>query len=157
MKTSVFADLIRKLVREEVTKVVRKELRTFMVEQASPISARRTKKKQDVKYSKNDALNKVLNETVGGISRGSEYDEYPSMNNKTYTTNDTNNVGSMASMMGYCDVQPANKQQHRDAAAEATIRSMGKTVDQVPEEVTNAMTKDYSSVMKAIAKKKGEV
>ena len=34
-------------------------------------------------------------------------------------------------------------------------KNMVKSVNDVPEHVTNALTKDYSSLMKAIDKKKG--
>ena len=43
----------------------------------------------------------------------------------------------------------------RDMVAVDTIQKAGKTVDQVPEFVTNALTRDYSGLMKALDKKKG--
>jgi hypothetical protein len=35
-----------------------------------------------------------------------------------------------------------------------TLKKAGKTVDQVPDHVTNALTRDYSGLMKAMDKKK---
>ena len=43
----------------------------------------------------------------------------------------------------------------RDMVAVDTIKKAGMSVDQVPEHVTNALTRDYSGLMKAIEKKKG--
>ena len=42
----------------------------------------------------------------------------------------------------------------RELAAVDTIKKAGVSVDQVPEHVTNALTKDYSKLMKALNKKK---
>ena len=39
-------------------------------------------------------------------------------------------------------------------AAVDTIKKAGVSVDQVPEDVQNALTRDYSGLMKAINKKK---
>jgi uncharacterized protein (UPF0210 family) len=39
-------------------------------------------------------------------------------------------------------------------AAVDTIKKAGMSVDQVPEHVTNALTKDYSKLMKVLDKKK---
>jgi len=39
-------------------------------------------------------------------------------------------------------------------AAVDTIKKAGVSVDQVPEHVQNALTKDYSKLMKALDKKK---
>ena len=47
------------------------------------------------------------------------------------------------------------KEKKREIAAVDTIKKAGVSVDQVPDHVTNALTKDYSKVMKAIEQKKG--
>ena len=41
----------------------------------------------------------------------------------------------------------------RDMVAVDTLQKAGKSVDDVPEHVTNALTRDYSDLMKAIDKK----
>jgi len=43
----------------------------------------------------------------------------------------------------------------REMAAVDTLKKAGKSVNDVPEHVTNALTRDYSGLMKAIDKKKG--
>ena len=47
------------------------------------------------------------------------------------------------------------KEKKREIAAVDTIKKAGVSDDQVPDHVTNALTKDYSKVMKAIEQKKG--
>ena len=42
----------------------------------------------------------------------------------------------------------------REMAAVYTIKNQGVSVDQVPEGVQDALTRDYSGLMKAINKKK---
>ena len=44
----------------------------------------------------------------------------------------------------------------RDMVAVDTMKKAGVTSEQVPEAVTNALTRDYSDLMKAIEKKKGK-
>ena len=55
---------------------------------------------------------------------------------------------------GYGNPETVNEKK-REIAAVDTIKKAGVNVDQVPEHVTNALTKDYSAVMKAIDQKKG--
>ena len=56
-----------------------------------------------------------------------------------------------------CDMDVSGKSDEvkRDMVAVDTLQKAGKSVNDVPEHVTNALTKDYSSLMKAIDKKKG--
>jgi hypothetical protein len=46
------------------------------------------------------------------------------------------------------------KEKKREIAAVDSIKRAGVSVDQVPDHVTNALTRDYSAVMKAIDQKK---
>ena len=46
------------------------------------------------------------------------------------------------------------KEKKREIAAVDSIKKAGVNVDQVPDHVQNALTRDYSAVMKAIDKKK---
>ena len=47
------------------------------------------------------------------------------------------------------------KERKREIAAVDSIKRAGVSVDQVPDHVTDALTKDYSGLMKAIDQKKG--
>ena len=50
-----------------------------------------------------------------------------------------------------------NEERKREVGAVQTIKKAGVKVDQVPEDVVNALTRDYSGLMKAINnKKKGD-
>ena len=133
--------VIRKVVREEVQKEVGKIL----------ISERKVKnipqkKSKPVKktYSKDKTLNEVLNETVGLTQ--SQKEEYPDVGGKQYTT------GNMADLLGYGDM--ASPELKRDKVAAQTLAEKGVTPEQVGDGVVNALTRDYSDLMKVINKDK---
>ena len=61
----------------------------------------------------------------------------------------------MAEVLGYGDLgMGSNKERAREMAAVDSIKKAGVSIDQVPEDVQNALTRDYSGLMKAIDKKK---
>ena len=108
------------------------------------------KPKEEVKYTSNEALNKVLNETVGGVPQGEG--GYETMGGGIYDSSKINDI--LVRESGYGNPETVNEKK-REIAAVDTIKKAGVNVDQVPEHVTNALTKDYSAVMKAIDQKKG--
>ena len=61
----------------------------------------------------------------------------------------------MAEAMGYGDMmgRGGNTEMAREMGAVKTIKDAGLSVDQVPEDVVSAMTRDYSDLMKVINKK----
>tara|TARA_B100000686_G_C16704311_1_gene925314 strand:- start:928 stop:1452 length:525 start_codon:yes stop_codon:yes gene_type:complete len=111
----------------------------------------KAKPKEEVKYTSNEALNKVLNETVGGVPQG-ESSEYPTMGGGIYDSSKINDI--LVRESGYGTTESV-KEKKREIAAVDTIKKAGVSVDQVPDHVTDALTKDYSKVMKAIEQKKG--
>jgi len=56
----------------------------------------------------------------------------------------------MSELMGYGKPDEIK----RDMVAVDTIKRAGKSVEQVPEHVTNALTRDYSKLMKVLNKPK---
>ena len=98
-------------------------------------------------YSKNTALNEVLNNT--NPLGTSQQDEYPTLGGGVLGSN------NMAEVLGYGDLgKGQNKEMAREVAAVDTIKKAGVSVDQVPVGVQDALTRDYSGLMKAINKKK---
>ena len=155
MKKNELRLIIRSIVREEVQIALKKELtEVFKSLKSKPITETKRvrkvvkKKRKMEQLAKDPVLNKILNETRGGIPAGESqsdgFEEYPTMGNKTYDRN------SMASLMGYGNIGG-------DDRAEQTIQQMGVPSESVPEEVKDAITRDYSGLMKAINKKKGGV
>ena len=99
--------------------------------------------KKQINYTKNKSLNKVLNETVGLSKSQSQTESYPTLGGGTFDTN------RMTELLGYG--KPEEVQ--RDMVAADSLRKAGKSVNDVPEHVTNALTRDYSDLMKAMDKK----
>ena len=108
------------------------------------------KPKKEVQYTSNEALNRVLNETVGGVPQG-ESSGYPTMGGGIYDSSKINDI--LVKESGYGNPESV-KEKKREIAAVDTIKRAGVNVEQVPDHVQNALTKDYSKVMKAIDQKK---
>tara|TARA_Y100001963_G_scaffold68266_1_gene95110 strand:- start:1376 stop:1918 length:543 start_codon:yes stop_codon:yes gene_type:complete len=166
---------LRKIIREEVGKAVRKEFVDFVSllgeiktpkkkaikprvpkDKLSESSIKKmvddivpSNKKEQTKFTKNSVLNSILNETQGGLPQDGTIppqpqgqEEWPTMGGegKTFDRN------SMAEMMGYGNGNPVSGMSTPD----------GRPVspEQVPNAVSNAMTRNYGDLMKAIDKKK---
>ena len=143
MESKTFVKLLRKIIREEVSKAVRSALNESTVQVSSninlqeiedPMPNRPIAKK---KYTKNKMLNHLLNETAATPASG-ELADWSSMNFKSQMAQSyqqpTTNVMPLAT--SGIDGERVNM---NNKGVAATV---------------NAMTKDYSSLMKAIDKKK---
>ena len=85
----------------------------------------------------------------GGWYFGTDIDEYPTLGGGELGSD------NMAEVLGYGDLgRGQNKEKAREMAAVDSIKKAGVSVDAVPEDVQNALTRDYSGLMKAIDKKK---
>lgn len=155
MDTKTFARLLRKIVKEEVTKVVRSEMRALlnentvnhsktikhgmrlhdMVDEANTFS-KKPKSAPKRKFSNNDMLNDLLNET-GPLSENTSW-------------NSMNFSSQMAQAYA-----PTQSQPMVAPPVDLDGRPVNTDNEQVAS-VVNAMTKDYSALMKAIDKKKGK-
>ena len=154
MKKNELVKIIELVVRKEI----KKQLSEIFINDkeeiklAETISKPKPKVKQKPKkqYTSNKALNEVLNKTKPLGSQ--EQDEYPTLGGGVLGSN------NMADVLGYGDLgRGGNKEMKREVGAVQTIKKQGVNVDQVPEDVVNALTRDYSGLMKAINnKKKGE-
>ena len=166
MKKQELIKIIEAVVRKEVKKqmneiFIKEENSSSLTELVSkPISEKdfkepirkqyKTKPKKEVNYTSNKALNKVLNETVGGVPQG-DGSGYPTMGGGVYDTSKMNDV--LVGATGLGNTEEA-KEKKREIAAVDSIKKAGVSVDQVPDHVQNALTRDYSAVMKAIDQKK---
>ena len=152
MNKSKLKNIIELVVRKEVKKqlseiFINEEKEIKLAETISKPIPKKVVKKTKKQYSKNTALNEVLNITKPlGTS---ETDEYPSLGGGVLGSD------NMAEVLGYGDLgRGQDKEVAREMAAVDTIKKQGVSVDAVPEGVQNALTRDYSGLMKAINKKK---
>jgi len=150
MKTQGFIKLLRKVIREEVRNVIKEELKPMLNEEnvqqqnislheamnTPEVSNQKITKKQ---FTKNPLLNDLLNETAS-MPASQELVDYSSMNFKS----------EMAESFGM--ERQATMRSERPLATKGIN---GEGIDMSNENVAstvNAMTKDYSGVMKAMNK-----
>ena len=139
---------LQKIIQEAVRKEVKKEMKKIFIKeevstQLKDMTPQVSRQKKETHFTKNKSLNKVLNETVGLSKSQKEFEEYPTMGNKAFDSS------RMTELMGYGKPEEVK----RDMVAVDTLQKAGKSGDDVPEHVTNALTRDYSSLMKAMDKK----
>jgi hypothetical protein len=143
-----------KIIELVVRKEVKKQMTEIFINDEKEMSLSETiskpkvvKKKSKKQYTKNKALNEVLNNTKPLGQQ--ETEEYPTLGGGVLGSD------NMAEVLGYGDLgRGQNKEKAREMAAVDSIKKAGVNVDQVPEDVQNALTRDYSGLMKAINKKK---
>ena len=166
MKKQELIKIIETVVRREVQKqmneiFIKEENSSSLTELVSapltekeikePLRKKQVKPKKEVNYTSNEALNKVLNETVGGVPQG-DGSGYETMGGGVFDSSKMNEVLVGSTGLGNSE---GAKERKREIAAVDSIKKAGVSVDQVPDHVTNALTRDYSEVMKAIDQKKG--
>ena len=150
---NIITEIVRREVKKEVKRIFINESSSMKLSAAIPkvksnkvVSTKKIlqkPKKKYVEYTKNDSLNKVLNETAGGIPQGeggsspvTGYEEYPTMTGEVF---DSGRVDELAS--------GGDVQRQRDIAAVQTVKEKGLNVDEVPEDLMNALTKDYTEIL----------
>ena len=149
MKKNELKTIIRGIVREEVQMALKKELtEVFKSLKKKPITERKriVRKKQPLQQlAKDPVLNKILNETRGGVPTETDgQEEYPTMGGKTFDRT------SMASLMGY-----GNVGQDEGGEVNRAQITRGHSGAQVQDEtLMNNLNRNYSDVMKAIDKRK---
>ena len=141
--------IVRKEIKKQLSEIFINEEKEIKLSEviSKPTPKKVTKKQPKKQYTKNKVLNEVLNNTKPLGS--SETDEYPTLGGGVLGSD------NMAEVLGYGDLgMGSNKERAREMGAVDTIKKAGVSVDAVPEEVQNALTRDYSGLMKAINKKK---
>ena len=141
--------VVRKEVKKQLSEIfINEEKEIKLAETISKPKPKKVVNKPKKQYSKNPVLNEVLNNTKP-LGAPSEMDEYPTLGGGVLGSD------NMAEVLGYGDLgRGQNKEKAREMGAVQTIKKAGVPVDAVPEDVQNALTRDYSGLMKAINKKK---
>jgi hypothetical protein len=130
---------LKNIIELVVRKEVKKQLSEIFINEQKEVklsdAISKPKPKKVVKPKKQYSKDKMLNEVL----------------------NNTKPLGQQ-DVLGYGDLgRGQNKERAREMAAVDSIKKAGVSVDAVPEDVQNALTRDYSGLMKAINnKKKGE-
>ena len=139
---------LQKIIQEAVRKEVKKQMNEIFIKEETSsklidIAPEVSEPKEEIQYTKNTSLNKVLNETVGLSKSKKEFEEYPTLGDGTFDRS------RMTELLGY----GKSEEVKRDMVAVDTLQKAGKSVSDVPEHITKALTKDYSKLMKVMNKK----
>tara|TARA_B100000959_G_scaffold108845_1_gene114768 strand:+ start:1803 stop:2312 length:510 start_codon:yes stop_codon:yes gene_type:complete len=150
----LIAEIARREIKKEINRIFINEDKSIELKKVVPTKSlkksdkvTKPKKKKEVFYTGNQVLNEVLNKTEGGVPQGDGTEPYPTLGGGTFTSD------RMAELVGYGNEVGGNDERKREVAAVSTIKDMGKSVDDVSEEVVDALTRDYSGLMKVINKK----
>jgi len=151
MEQKTFFTILKKTIREEVRNVIKQELSEILKEglqstvnelKEEKMPKNKMSKKSSTKFKKTGFAD-ILNETTQ-LTENTPVSNYAEMMNESYdnlsfTAKDAQGFGMM-----------------RQSSAPTVIEDpeTGKIL-QVNDTVAKAMTKDYSSLMKAVDKKKG--
>ena len=147
MKKSELIKIIELVVRKEVKKQVNEILIKENSIKSKPVVKSKPKPKTKVqhKYTSNVELNKVLNETIGLSKKDSQEEEWPTMGGGTFDST------RATELLGYGDsiaAQGGNNEMKRNMAVAQTLREKNVSVKDVPESLVNALSRDYSDLMK---------
>jgi len=142
MKQGKLVSLIKEVVKQEVKKQVTNILiNETNIPKTKPVVKR--KKVEEKNYTDNPTLNKILNETA------QQQEEYPTLGGGTFDSSRATELLGYGGGLG-------NKEVKREVAAASTLQSAGMNPEAAPEHLKNALTRDYSDLIKAIDKKKGK-
>ena len=124
----IINEIVKKQVQKEINKIFIKEDKELTLTDAVTFTPKEEKREMK-SLAKDPVLNKILNETQGGVPQG-EKSPYPTMGGGT------------------------NNQVAREIGAVQTMKQAGVDPKQMPA-VADAMTRDYRGLMKAMDKNKG--
>ena len=144
MKAKTFESLIRKVVREEIDYALRREIKSLkedLRDELKPTIVEHKERMVEVpEATKNSLREKIMGKQA---FKPQNFVKNPALNDLLNETamGDTNTQSGNA---------PVNLSQPFSSGAPLPMDTTG-----MPESVANAVTRDYSSLMKAIDKKKG--
>ena len=147
MKAKTFENLIRKVVREEIDYSLRREIKSLkedLRDELKPTIVEHTERIVEVpEETKNSLREKIM-----GTQPIKQH------NPKNFTSNGALNDLLNETAMGDTNLDSGNAPVSLSDPF-ASGGSLPMETTGMPNSVANAVTKDYSSLMKAIAKKKG--
>ncbi len=146
MKAKTFENLIRKVVREEIDYALRREIKSLKEDLRDEISPQMVEQKQPNISPISEEAKNTLKEKIMGKA------PIKKPINQTFSSNSTLNDLLTETAMGDTNTQVANSPVDLSApfasGAPLPVETQG-----MPEDVANAVTRDYSDLMKAIDKR----
>ena len=148
MKAKTFENLIRKVVREEIDYALRREIKSLkedLRDELKPTIVEHTQKKEEIP----ERVKTSLKEKIMG---NEPLKQRPKQNfTSNSALNDLLNETAMGDTNTQTTMAPVNLSEPFATGAPMPMDTTG-----MPESVANAVTRDYSDLMKAIDKKKNK-
>ena len=149
MKAKTFENLIRKIVREEIDYALRREIKSLKEDLRDELKPTITEHKERM-VEVPEATKNSLREKIMGNSPLKTKQFKPQNFTANSALNDLLNETAQGDTNLESGNAPVSLAQPFATGAPLPMNTAG-----MPDSVANAVTKDYSSLMKAIAKKKG--
>ena len=149
MKAKTFENLIRKVVREEIDYALRREIKSLKEDLRDELKPTITEHKERM-VEVPEATKNSLREKIMGNSPLKTKQFKP----QNFTANSALNDLLNETAQGDTNLESGNAPVSL-AQPFATGAPLPMNTAEMPDSVAKAVTKDYSSLMKAIAKKKG--
>jgi len=150
MKAKTFENLIRKVVREEIDYSLRREIKSLkedLRDELKPTITEHTKKIVEIPTTAKNSLKEKIMGTNPQIKKQVITQNYTSNS----SLNDLLNETAAGNTNTESSNSPVNMAQPFASGAPLPMDTAG-----MPEPIANALTRDYSGLMKAISKKKGK-
>tara|TARA_R110000765_G_scaffold122122_2_gene218526 strand:+ start:1022 stop:1480 length:459 start_codon:yes stop_codon:yes gene_type:complete len=151
MKAATFENLIRKVVREEIDYSLRREIKTLKEDLRDELKPTIVEHTERIVEAPEATKNSLRDQIMGKNPINQQPTQRPTHN---YTSNSSLNDLLNETAMGNTNTEssttPASLSQPFATGAPLPMDSAG-----LPPEVASAITRDYSGLMKAINKKKG--
>ena len=152
MKAKTFENLIRKVVREEIDYALRREIKTLKEDLRDELKPTITEHKERMVEVPNTSQQKMQNPPKNSL-REKVMGTQP-FKPQNFTSNSALNDLLNETAQGSTNTESGNAPVSL-AQPFATGAPLPMDTTGIPNEVANAMTRDYSGLMKAISKKKG--
>ena len=149
MKAKTFENLIRKVVREEIDYALRREIKSLkedLRDEIKPSIVEHTERMVEVPEVTKNSLREKIMGTAPLKTKPFKKQNFVGDS----TLNDLLNETAAGDTNTQSDMAPVSLSQPFASGAPLPMDTTG-----MPESVANAVTRDYSSLMKAIDKKKG--
>ena len=149
MKAKTFENLIRKVVREEIDYALRREIKSLKEDLRDELKPTIVEQKEETVEVPNTPISETAKTSLREKIMGKK--QFKPQN---FTNNPALNDLLNETAMGDTNLESGNSPVSLSKPFASSVPMPTDTTG-MPEEVANAVTRDYSGLMKAIAKKKG--
>jgi hypothetical protein len=155
MKAKTFENLIRKVVREEIDYALRREIKTLKEDLRDELKPTIVEHKERMVEVPNNPMPETAKNSLRKKIMGSNPLPKKPISNQSFTSNTALNDLLNETAAGDTNLESGNAPINMTQPF-STGAPLSENTEGLPEDLANALTRDYSGLMKAIDKKKGK-